>query len=179
MLLVAVSPWFRTLFQSKWRGCETGVLDLDVGQNDGSVVGQKSTILKAREGIESTETTNNFYTSESVSAFVDWVYSGFIDLDDRAIKGDLEKVKARLDVYFDVLRLAKFWEIPLWRVHVENRVLKLKDVFIRPENVRGVNERANDYDAKEIVKYCKEYVQRNESVVENVEKDEDQSLEES
>ena len=170
MLLVAVSPWFSTLAENKWREWETGVLDFDLGQNDGVAAGQRSTVLEARGGIESTEMTERLYgTSESVAAFVDWVYNGYLDLNDKDIKDDLEKVKARLDLYFDVLRLADVWEIPLLRVHVENLVLKSKGSFIRPENVQGVYERANDCDAKEIVKYCQEYKQRNESVVKNIE----------
>ena len=30
------------------------------------------------------------------------------------------------------------------------------------DNIQGVNERGNDCDVKEIVKYCEEYMQRNE-----------------
>jgi hypothetical protein len=56
-------------------------------------------------------------------------------------------------------------------VHLENTVLDHKTTFIRPENVRAVQERADDCDAKEIVKYCQEYVERNARAVDLIEED--------
>ena len=108
-----------------------------------------------------------------MASVIEWVYDASLNLDDHSLT-DVDAVKARLDHYFDILQLAEVWGIPLLRSHVENRVLKQKEVFIRPENLRGVYERANDCSAERIAEYCRSYLNDNRRIVEVVEADEEE-----
>ena len=171
MLLVAVSSWFRTITGNEWKESKSGILDLDEEQSR-YTQSEGSTDAEGRQGSSSSERRDRLYgTAESVASVIEWVYEASVNLDDDNLT-EVDKVKARLDHYFDILQLADVWGIPLLRSHVENRVLNQKKVFIRPENVRGVYERANDCEAGRIAEYCQTYMEDNERVVKVVEADE-------
>ena len=173
MLLAAVSSWFRTISGNEWKESRSGILNLDEEeQKTRDTQSGGSTVAEETQGSRSSERRDRLYgTAESVASVIEWVYDASLNLDDDNLR-DLDAVKARLDHYFDILQLAEVWGIPLLRSHVENRVLRHKEVFIRPENVRGVGERAKDCEAAEIVRYCQTYLESNGHVVKVVEADE-------
>ena len=171
MLIIAVSKWFEVMESSGWKESKTGVLNLDDDVNNEKAE-LELTPTAETDNSHPTKCIGRLYgTAESVAAVIEWVYTGVIELDDRAIENDVNAIIARLELYFDILQLADVWEIPLLRVHVENRVLEHKKTFIGPETVRAVQERANEYHAQKIVMYCQEYVQINGNKVEIIEND--------
>jgi len=165
VVLAAVSTFFRTLASgSKWTELESGILDLDkhFAPND------KQT-QTSRDGITLCESASGrpYGTAESVTLVIEWVYSGSISLDDATLV-ESKDIAARLDLYLDTLQLADVWDIPLLRTHVENRILVATRLFIRPENVQGVRDRAKEYNASALFKHCVETFQGNKDVVERV-----------
>ena len=106
-------------------------------------------------------------TPESVHSVIEWVYNGFLELDDGVLE-DAEDVKSRLDHYLDVLELSNVWDIPELRVHIENRILSYAHVFIRVENVSDVSDIAARFNAVDLKRFCNNFIKTNKRVVELV-----------
>ena len=140
VLLGAVSPYFYRLCCGDWKEKSTGVLSLD-----GKTYG----------------------TSESVRSVIEWVYNGFLELDDGVLEVE-DDVKSRLDHYLDVLELSNVWDISELRAHIENRILTYARVFVRVENVTDVYDIASRYNAGSLKEYCENFIDRNKTVVELV-----------
>jgi hypothetical protein len=141
ILLAAVSPYFRRLCCGDWKEKSTGVLNLD---------------------------ERAYGTSESVRSAIEWVYNGFLELDDGVLE-DLDDVQNRLDHYLDVLELSNVWDIAELRGHIENRILTYASKFIRVENVSDVSDIATRYNATNLEEFCESFIEKNERVVELVE----------
>jgi hypothetical protein len=141
ILLAIVSPYFNRLCVGEWKE-ETGVLILD-GETYG--------------------------TSNSVASFLEWVYHGYIELDDGALKkDDLDQVQARLDHYLDCLEISNVWDVPEFRAHVEKRILRYEGLFIRIENVSDVLDLATRYHAEKLKAYCNEVISANKDLIDLV-----------
>lgn len=140
VLLAAVSPYFHRLCCGDWKEKSTGVLNLD---------------------------ERTYGTSESVRSVIEWVYNGFLALDDGVLE-DLDDVQSRLDHYLDVLELSNVWDIAELRGHIENRILTYPNKFIRVENVSDVFEIATRYNAATLKEFCENFIETNKRVVELV-----------
>jgi hypothetical protein len=141
VLLAAVSPYFHSLCCGDWKEKSTGVLNLDEG---------------------------TYGTSESVDSVIEWVYNGFLELDDGVLE-DLDDVQSRLDHYLDVLELSNVWDIMELRGHIENRILTYANKFIRVENVSDIFNIAARYNAGDLKKFCEDFIETNRDVVDLVE----------
>jgi hypothetical protein len=140
VLLGAVSPYFYRLCCGDWKEKSTGVLSLD-GKSYG--------------------------TSDSVRSVIEWVYNGFLELDDGVLE-DEDDVKSRLDHYLDVLELSNVWDISELRAHIVNRILTYAHLFVRVENVTAVYDIAGRYNAGSLKEYCERFIEQNKRVVELV-----------
>jgi hypothetical protein len=140
VLLGAVSTYFCSLCYGDWKEKSTGELDLDA---------------------------ETYGTAESVGSVIEWVYNGYLKLDDGLLPED--EVSSRLDHYLDILGLSNVWDIVALRAHVENRILKYADQFIRVENVSNVMDTAGRYNAKVLKEFCEDFIAKNKRVVELVE----------
>jgi len=175
VVLAAVSTYFRTLFSGvDWTELGTGVIDLD---KELSLEDDETT--EGRDGeaeVEVSQSTQARYSrpygsAESVGLVIEWVYNGALSLDDETLF-EGEAIVARLDLYLDTLQLADVWDIPGLRTHVENRILGKSKLFIGPDNLQGVRDRAEEYNASEVFKYCVKVYERYKPIVEKVSKDE-------
>jgi BTB/POZ domain len=140
LLLGTVSSYFRRLSCGDWKENSTGILNLD----------EKS------------------YTSDSVHSVIEWVYNGFLTLDDGNLES-LDDVQNRLDHYLDILELSNVWDIPDLKSHVESRILTYAHVFIRVENVSDVFGIASSFNASQLREFCQRFIERNKTVVKLVE----------
>jgi hypothetical protein len=140
VLLGAVSTYFCRLCYGDWKEKSTGELDLDA---------------------------ETYGTAESVGSVIEWVYNGYLKLDDGLLPED--EVTSRLDHYLDILELSNVWDIVALRAHVENRILKYADKFVRVENVSTVMDTAGRYNAKVLKEFCEDFIAKNKRVVELVE----------
>ena len=141
VLLGAVSPVFCGLCYGAWKEKETGELNLD---------------------------SESYGTPDSVGSVIEWVYNGFLKLDDGALPED--EVNNRLDHYLAILELSNVWDITALRAHIENRILNYADKFIRVENVSAVLDLAERYEAIDLMDFCENFMEKNRRVVELVEK---------
>ena len=140
-VLASVSSFFRSLASSnEWRESLTGTLNLD---------------------------NTAYANAESVSAVLEWVYNGDINVDDTNLGNN--EVVTRLDHYLDILQLSDVWDIPLLRTHVENRIIRNAVNFIRIENVREVGEQTKGFNAHHIEEYCRQFCYMNRHIVEIIE----------
>jgi len=140
VLLGAVSSYFCRLCYGEWKEKFTGELDLDA---------------------------DTYGTADSVSSVIEWVYNGYLRLDDGLLPED--ELISRLDHYLDILELSDVWDITALRAHVENRILKYADKFIRVENVSDVFKTARRYNANDLKEFCEDFIGKNKRVVELVE----------
>jgi BTB/POZ domain len=148
VILAAVSSYFEGLCLGEWEEKETGVLKLD---------------------------KETYGTSASVTSVLEWAYNGFIELDDGMLKkDDLDQVQERLDHYLDCLELGNVWDVPEFRNHVENRILKFADLFIRIENVSVVHEMASRYQAGALKRHCVALISENKDIVNLVDNTEEE-----
>ena len=142
ILLAAVSTYFNRLCSGEWKEKETGVLILD-GETYG--------------------------TSDAVASVLDWVYNGYVELDDGALKeDDLDDVQERLDHYLDCLEISSVWDMPELRSHIENRILRFDRLFIRIENVSVILDLATRFEAEKLKAHCKEVIAANKELVDLV-----------
>ena len=140
VLLAAISPYFSRLCYGDWKEKSTGELDLDA---------------------------KTYGTADSVGSVIEWVYNGYLKLDDGLLPED--EVPGRLQHYLSILELTNVWDIPALRVHIENRILKYAGKFIRVENVSVVLDMAKDYNANDLEEFCEDFIDKNKRVVELVE----------
>lgn len=141
VLLGAISPYFYRLCYGDWKEKSTGELDLDA---------------------------ETYGTSDSVGSTIEWVYNGYLKLDDGLLPED--EVPNRLEHYLDILELSNVWDITALRAHIENRILKYANKFIRVENVSAVLDMAERYNANDLKIFCVDFIEKNKRVVELVEK---------
>lgn len=144
LLLGAVSPYFHRLCCGDWSEKSTGILNLD---------------------------ENSYGTSDSVRSVIEWVYNGFLTLDDGNLE-NLDVIQNRLEHYLDVLELSHVWDMPELGSHIESRILTYAQEFIRVENVSGVSDIAARYNASQLAEYCLDFIAKNKMVVELVENSE-------
>lgn len=156
VLLGAVSSYFRVLACGTWKENSSGVIIFDASEVSESVE-------------QATGILNQFsVTSSCVQSVLEWVYNGFLFLDDGNLEDD-DNVKDRLDHYLDLLHISDMWDIPELRTHVENRILTRSTLFIRIENVADVLKIANEYNSTGLKGFCEDYLEKNRGLVELVE----------
>lgn len=150
-VLAAFSTYFRALAASRqWKESIRGTLDLDSG------IGQSN-----QKGLA------NYATAESVASVIEWIYTGSLELNEKA--ENTETVEKRLDGYLDIIQLADVWDIPGLKELVEDRILQKAREFIRVENVRPVLDLAKQYNAKQLERYCQEVFNMNKDIVQVIE----------
>jgi hypothetical protein len=156
-VLATFSSYFRSMLANgAWAETSTGILNLDdVAQSNQRADGNRAGEAK-------------YATKRSVGAVLDWIYKGGIAIDDDTHFNGNDRVSDRLDLYLEILQLADVWDITTLKTHIENRILRRTDVFIRVENVSAVGEIVNQYNAKEVAKHCKAFVEKNKAVVERI-----------
>jgi hypothetical protein len=156
-VLATFSSYFRSMLANgAWAETSTGILNLD----DAAQPNQRP------DGIRTGEA--KYATNRSVATVLDWIYKGRIAIDDDTNFNGTDGVSDRLDFYLEILQLTDVWDITTLKTHVENRIIRRTDVFIRVENVSAVGELVNQYNAKEVAKHCKEFVEKNKTVVERI-----------
>jgi hypothetical protein len=89
-------------------------------------------------------------------------------------KDDVDQVRERLDHYIDCLELGNAWDIPEFRSHVENRILKFADLFVRIENVSSVHELSSRYHAEALKGHCLLLISANKDIVNLVDNTKDE-----
>jgi hypothetical protein len=157
IVLATFSSYFRSMLANgAWAETSTGILNLDdAAQSNQRIDGNR--IGEAK-----------YATNRSVATVLDWIYKGRIAIDDDTNFNGTEAVSDRLDFYLEILQLTDVWDITTLKTHIENRIIRRTDVFIRVENVSAVGELVNQYNAKEVAKHCKEFVEKNKTVVERI-----------
>lgn len=108
-----------------------------------------------------------YATSRSVATVLDWIYKGEISMNDSNLEGTA-RVSDHLDFYLEIIELTDVWDIPTLKTHIENRILRRADMFIRIENVSAVSEIVNLYNAKEVGKHCQAFMEINKAVVQRI-----------
>lgn len=156
-VMAIFASYFRTFMSSeyKWKESLRHTLDLDEESGPGPSPAARQSISPA--------------TAESVAAVIDWMYNGRLDIDDNQIQTNDDTVHTLLDHYMNILRLADFWDIPLLKKHVENRILCNAKLFIRIDNVREARQIAEESYAMELEKYCLEFEEANKQVMQVME----------
>ena len=102
--------------------------------------------------------------AECLQSFLDWLYNGFINLNDGDLKESMD-IDARLKHYLELIRLAARWDIPLFKTHVEGRILVRRSQYIRIENVGNVYQLARTYRSERLEKFCKEVCEGNPDIM--------------
>ena len=156
-VLATFSSYFRSMLANgAWAETSTGILNLD----DAAQPNQRTDGNRTGEA--------KYATNRSVATVLDWIYKGRISIDDDTNLNGTDGVSDRLDFYLEVLQLVDVWDITTLKTHIENRIIRRTDIFIRVENVSAVGELVNQYNAKEVAKHCKEFVEKNKTVVERI-----------
>ncbi|KAI9761621.1 MAG: hypothetical protein M1840_001737 [Geoglossum simile] len=106
-------------------------------------------------------------------SMIDFAYSDQIDWSGTQVEeGDsLEQIADKLDSLLDLLTGADRWGMPALLSATEYRVLLSARVFIRPDNVRDVEEIAAAANAKEVEAYCAKFCEDNCDIMEVLDED--------